>query len=1398
MSATRLRAPLALALVFSFASAHAQLSISNGSSDTEDIAAQANTGTSSTFPTGWGLLETGTNANTTYAADTGGLNSGNTYSYGAAGNSERAFGMLRSSSLIPTIGVQLVNSGGTPISSLDVAYVGEQWRLGLASRPSGDRLDFQYSTDATSLGTGTWINVDSLDFTSPVLSAAAAGALNGNVSPNRTEITGAITGINIAPGASLWVRWSDFDVTNSDDGLAIDDVRFGQAVDIEPTVASTSPVSGATAALDASIVVNFSEPVTVANGWFAFDCGAGTPALVASGGPTAYTLTHASPLPSGAGCTLTIENTLVTDQDGTANAMSAEYVLTFATAVDVAPSVTSTVPANAATNVGRGGDVQVSFSEVVTAGAGAFALECPDGAAIAFATTTEDNLTFSLDPAATLPASTLCELTVVAAQIADTDGTPTALAGDVVVTFTTAPVTPPVVISTVPVDGATNFPAAGDLLVSFDQNVTLAAGAFTLDCDTSTGIVLSHANSGNSFEIATGTALDDGDACGLHIEADAITSDDGMHPAADVDVVFAVASSGPGDYYSSVNTSSAGQLRCTLNQLIDGHTPYPYSASTTDTWDVLEIADQDPNDANRIVDVYKNQSYVKVHGGNDDYNREHTWPNSLGCPVQSLASYTDTHMLYLAFDDYNSARGNSPYGNCAPAQGCLEKTTVATNGFGGGSGVYPGNSNWNTGSKFETWNHRKGDVARAVMYMAIRYEGGDSTPDLELTDNPALIVNHASSDPKAYMGYLTDLLAWHQLDPPDQNEILRNSAVQAFQGNRNPFIDHPEWATLALFQSTTPPVCSPVQGVNTAPVANDDVFPASEDTALVQPFPGVLGNDTDAQNQSLSAAVAATVQHGGLALAANGSFTYTPTANYCGSDGFSYQASDGALSSATAFVTLNVACVNDAPVANDATFSLPENSIAGTQPGQVTASDIDAGQTLAYAITAGNAAGAFAIDGASGTISVASAAPLNFETTPQFVLTVTVTDNGSPAANDTATITINLSNVEEGPAVANDDSLSVAEDSGANVLAVLTNDTADPDTGSIAVTAVSPALHGSTSFTATGVTYTPAGNYCGADGFDYTVSGGDTAHVSMTVDCVNDAPVANDATFSLPENSAAGTQPGQVTASDIDAGQSLSYAITAGNAAGAFAINGTTGVISVANSAPVNFEVNPQFVLTVTVSDNGSPVASDTATITINLTNVEEGVGAANDDAATVVEDSGANTILVLANDAVDPDTGSTSVTGVSTAQHGTVGFTANNVSYTPQANYCGADSFTYTVSGGDTATVAVTVSCVTDAPMVVGTLPDLQFIVGQPVPGFPGYSQAFATPGPSHDLMVFRAEGMPPGLTAGPVGNITGTPTATGVYQVTAFAENSAGSVSTTFAITIVALPLFHDGFEN
>lgn len=296
-------------------------------------------------------------------------------------------------------------------------------------------------------------------------------------------------------------------------------------------------------------------------------------------------------------------------------------------------------------------------------------------------------------------------------------------------------------------------------------------------------------------------------------------------PTAVAAVAATLSAQAPPTYYSTVNTTTPALLRSTLNAVIDDHTKIPYTASSTDTWDVLEVADQAPSSSTQILDLYKNALYSKQGGGNSFYNREHSWPNSYGFPNDGATNYpyTDCHHLFLCDIAYNGARDNNPYQ--AGTGSWTEWTTVANGGQGGGSGTFPGNSNWWTsaapGGGWQTWNGRKGDVARAMFYMDVRYEGGThgvtgaSEPDLILTDDLNLIDNSAtgSNASIAYMGKLSVLLQWHLDDPVDAKEIARNNAVYAEQGNRNPFIDHPEWVA-CIYQNACQRVRLPEIWIN--------------------------------------------------------------------------------------------------------------------------------------------------------------------------------------------------------------------------------------------------------------------------------------------------------------------------------------------------------------------------------------------------------------------------------------------------------------------------------------------------------------------------------------------------------------------------------------------------------
>lgn len=299
------------------------------------------TGTLANTPTGWGYSEAGTNANGIYTAGTGSSNAGDTYSFGAASIAERALGGLQSGSLNPTIGASFTNNTGGTITSLDIAYTGEQWRLGALARV--DRIDFQISTNATSLTTGTWIDVNTLDFTAPT-TGPTVGALDGNAAANRAAISSTITSLSISNGATFFLRWTSFDAAGADDGLAVDDFSLtahGDPGDTAPFVSSTSPINGAIdVATGSNISITFSESVNATGSSFSIECPTGSPQSfsLSSSPSTTFTLDPTSDLPNNTLCTVTVFASQITDDDANdpPDNMEANHVFSFTTVAPVA------------------------------------------------------------------------------------------------------------------------------------------------------------------------------------------------------------------------------------------------------------------------------------------------------------------------------------------------------------------------------------------------------------------------------------------------------------------------------------------------------------------------------------------------------------------------------------------------------------------------------------------------------------------------------------------------------------------------------------------------------------------------------------------------------------------------------------------------------------------------------------------------------------------------------------------------------------------------------------------------------------------------------------------------------------------------------------------------------
>lgn len=349
-----------------------------------------------------------------------------------------------------------------------------------------------------------------------------------------------------------------------------------------------------------------------------------------------------------------------------------------------------------------------------------------------------------------------------------------------------------------------------------------------------------------------------------------------------------------------------------------------------------------------------------------------------------------------------------------------------------------------------------------------------------------------------------------------------------------------------------------------------------------------------------------------------------------------------------AVVTVNLNDVNDAPIILDQTFSLPENSPNGNLIAQIDMSDVDS-TLLVSEILSGNESGAFALDTQTGKLFVANSSLLNFETNPTFSLVVRVTDNGLPALSDQATITISLKDVNEAPSV-DSPAFAIAENSvyGSSVGTVTAT---DQDAGqSLTYSIDSGNPNGAFAIdAATGqivVANSTAVNFEANPIFNLVVKVADngtptlyaTTTVTISLGDINEAPVVGSTTFAIDENSANGSSVGTVTATDQDSGQTLTYSIESGNPNGEFAIDAKTGQIVVANSAALNFEVNPVFNLVVKVADNGAPTLYSTTTVTITLRDVNEAPQISSQ--SFKIDEKSPNGLMLGALWASDPDVG--------------------------------------------------------------------------------------------------------------------------------------------------------------
>ena len=238
----------------------------------------------------------------------------------------------------------------------------------------------------------------------------------------------------------------------------------------------------------------------------------------------------------------------------------------------------------------------------------------------------------------------------------------------------------------------------------------------------------------------------------------------------------------PPGYYDTADGLEGDALKSALNDIIDGHTELSYD----DVKNALRETDEDPGNTNNVVCLYTGWSYGKYDFGNGqtDWNREHVWSKSHGDFGNDPPAGTDIHHLRPTDASVNSSKNNRDF----------DEGTILHYDNGVLTGCKTDSYIW------EPRDSEKGDVARMIFYMATRYEGENGEVDLEIIES----VNTAPNNNEPFYGNLATLLIWHQNDPVDNWEIIRNNIIyDNYQGNRNPYIDHPEY--VALIWGTTNP-----------------------------------------------------------------------------------------------------------------------------------------------------------------------------------------------------------------------------------------------------------------------------------------------------------------------------------------------------------------------------------------------------------------------------------------------------------------------------------------------------------------------------------------------------------------------------------------------------------------
>ena len=494
-----------------------------------------------------------------------------------------------------------------------------------------------------------------------------------------------------------------------------------------------------------------------------------------------------------------------------------------------------------------------------------------------------------------------------------------------------------------------------------------------------------------------------------------------------------------------------------------------------------------------------------------------------------------------------------------------------------------------------------------------------------------------------------------------------------------------------------------VTPVNDAPVGDDVTTSINEDAMYTVAWAGITHDADIATNGDVLEVTITTPAGHGAAVVDGGNIKYTPHANFNGTDSFVYTVSDGELTD-TGTITLTITPDNDAPTADDVSDSIDEDTVYTVDWTTITHDPdiVTDGDVLGVTITSQGSHGTAAVDGNNITYTPTA----NYNGSDSFVYTVS---DGS--LTDTGTISLTIDQVNDAPD-AQDDSDTTTEET-AVTINVLDNDT-DVDAEALnedelhsnddlVITSAGNGAHGTTSVISSGkqITYTPEHDYSGTDTFTYTISDGrggtDTATVTVLVGGENDAPVAEDDTITTDEDAGISYN---VLDNDTDAdGDTLSFVEFLSDVS-AFGTIGATpeGLVTFVPKANYNGSFDVGYRV-------GDGFVTDTATITIVVAAVND-APEADSASKTTAEDTPVSVDTApLISDVDDADDSNLEVTVEADGRpsHGSVSVSGHTITYTPDTDYNGSDSFVYTVTddmGLDaTATVTIAVTPENDAP---------------------------------------------------------------------------------------------------